>query len=457
MRQVKMPLPQIGVLHDRSCRNPYEFEMNVPTAETESPMPLQPGRPSVAIIGGGPAGLMATETLASNGIKVTVYERMPRVARKLLLAGRGGLNLTHSEPLETFLMRYRDAAPRLSSAIRSFPPDMLRAWSEALGQETFVGSSGRVFPRAMKTSPLLRAWLERLTNRGVTFKLSHRWVGWDNEKRLLFDTPNGEIPVEASSTVLALGGGSWPRLGSDASWVTPLEGEGISVSPLAASNAGVIVRWSEIFATRFAGSPLKRIALTIGNETARGEALITTAGLEGGAVYALASPIRDALHANGEAALALDLRPDETTEALLQKLLAKQRGKQSFASYLRKTLNLDPAAVGLLQEAAHAEGLQLSALSPDAIAARIKSIPVRVTGLASMERAISTAGGVAFDELDDAFMLRKRPGTFVAGEMLDWDAPTGGYLLQASFATGRAAALGVLAYLAQNAKTEQRD
>lgn len=400
---------------------------------------------------------MAAETLASNGIKVTVYERMPRVARKLLLAGRGGLNLTHSEPLETFLTRYRDAAPRLSSAIRSFPPDMLRAWSEALGQETFVGSSGRVFPRAMKTSPLLRAWLERLTNLGVTFKLSHRWRGWDNEKRLLFDTPDGEIAVEASSTVLALGGGSWPRLGSDASWVAPLEGEGISVSPLAASNAGVIVRWSEIFATRFAGSPLKRIAFTLGSETARGEALITTAGLEGGAVYALASPIRNALHANGEAVLVLDLRPDETTEALLQKLLAKQRGKQSFATYLRKTLNLDPAAVGLLQEAAHAEGLHLSALSPDAIAARIKSIPVRITGLASMNRAISTAGGVAFDELDDAFMLRKRPGTFVAGEMLDWDAPTGGYLLQASFATGRAAALGALAYLAQSANTEQRD
>ncbi len=397
---------------------------------------------------------MAAETLASNGVEITVYERMPRVARKLLLAGRGGLNLTHSEPLETFLTRYRDGAPRLSSAIRSFPPDMLRAWSEELGQETFVGSSGRVFPRAMKTSPLLRAWLERLTSLGVIFKPSHRWLGWDNEKRLLFDTPNGEIAVEASSTVLALGGGSWPRLGSDASWVAPLQREGISISPLAASNAGVIVGWSEIFATRFAGSPLKRIALTLGNETVRGEALITTAGLEGGAVYALASPIRSALQSKGEAALALDLRPDETAEALLQKLLAKQRGKQSFATYLRKTLNLDPAAVGLLQEAAHAEGLQLSALSPDAIAARIKSIPVRIIGLASMDRAISTAGGVAFDEVDDAFMLRKRPGTFVAGEMLDWDAPTGGYLLQASFATGRAAALGALAYLAQHANKQ---
>ena len=400
---------------------------------------------------------MAAETLASNGVKVTLYERMPRVARKLLLAGRGGLNLTHSEPLETFLTRYRDAAPRLSAAIRSFPPDMLRAWSEGLGQETFVGSSGRVFPRAMKTSPLLRAWLARLTNLGVTFRLSHRWLGWDGQQRLLFDTPEGQITVEESNTVLALGGGSWPRLGSDASWVTPLEGEGIAVSPLAASNCGVLVGWSEIFAARFAGAPLKRIALTISGETARGEALITRTGLEGGAVYALASPIRHALHAKGEASLVLDLRPDETAEALLQKLLAKQRGKQSFATYLRKTLNLDPAAVGLLQEAAHAAGLQLSALSPDAMAARIKSIPIGATGLASMERAISTAGGVAFDEVDDAFMLRKRPGTFVAGEMLDWDAPTGGYLLQASFATGRAAALGVLAYLAQNANTDQRD
>lgn len=450
-----MSFPRIDVLQERSCPSPHEFEMNVPSAEIPSPVPLQPCRQSVAIIGGGAAGLIAAETLASNGVEVTVYERMPRVARKLLLAGRGGLNLTHSEPLETFLTRYRGAAPQLSSAIRAFPPAMLRAWSEGLGQETFVGSSGRVFPRTMKTSPILRAWLERLTSLGVTFKLSHRWLGWDNEKRLLFETPDGMITVEASSTVLALGGGSWPRLGSDASWVAPLEGEGISVSPLAASNAGVIVRWSEIFATRFAGSPLKRVALTLGNETIRGEALITTAGLEGGAIYALASPIRDTLRSKGEAALALDLRPDETTEALLQKLLAKQRGKQSFATYLRKTLNLDPAAVGLLQEAAHAEGLQLSTLSPDAIAARIKSVSIRITGFASMERAISTAGGVAFDEVDDAFMLRKRPATFVAGEMLDWDAPTGGYLLQASFATGRAAALGVLTYLAQPANTDK--
>ena len=403
---------------------------------------------TIPVVGGGPAGLMAAETLARGGARVTLYERMPRLARKLLLAGRGGLNLTHSEPLETFLTRYRDAAPRLRAAIEAFPPDALRAWCEDLGQETFVGTSGRVFPRAMKTSPLLRAWLKRLGRLGVEMHLRHRWLGWDGEGRLVFETDDGRCAVEACSAVLALGGASWPRLGSDGSWVAPMAGAGIEVVPLEAANCAVRVSWSEVFRTRFAGQPLKRIALTLGAETVRGEAMISRDGLEGGAVYALCAPIRKELAAQGTAELRVDLRPDASEEELAARL-AKPRGKQSLATYLRKALSLDGAAVGLLQEAAYAKGAPLSVLETGALTRLIKAVPVRVTGLASIERAISTAGGVSLDAIDETFMLRARPGTFVAGEMLDWEAPTGGYLLQACFATGRAAAEGALAYQAR--------
>lgn len=405
-----------------------------------------------AVIGGGPAGLMAAETLASGGVSVALYERMPRVARKLLLAGRGGLNLTHSEPLPAFLSRYHADGPQFLSAIEAFPPAALRAWCEALGQETFVGSSGRVFPRAMKTSPLLRAWLRRLEGLGVEVRLGHLWRGWDAEGRLMFDTPEGQVAVAASCTVLALGGASWPRLGADGSWTAPLERDGVRIAPLAPSNCGVHVSWSEMFASRFAGTPLKRIALTIGQETARGEALITADGLEGGVLYALSAPIRKALAASGSADLLLDLRPDQTLDELTQRL-GKPRGKQSLATWLRKSLRLDAAAVGLLQEAAHKAEAPLAGMSAEALASLIKAVTIPVTGLASIERAISTAGGVRLDELDETFMLRARPGTFMAGEMLDWDAPTGGYLLQGCFATGRAAALGAQAYVAQR----QRD
>lgn len=390
---------------------------------------------------------MAAETLAEAGLRVVVYDRMPRVGRKLLLAGRGGLNLTHSEPMERFMPRYRDAAPRLSEAVAAFPPEKLRAWCEALGQETFVGSSGRVFPRAMKTSPLLRAWLARLAGLGVEIKTQHRWVGWDGS-RLKFDTPEGSIRVEPLCAVLALGGASWPRLGSDGSWVPVLRESGIAVAPLTPANCGVRVAWSEIFRTRFAGTPLKRIALRLGDEVARGEAMMTADGLEGGAVYALSAPIREALQNHGAVTITVDLRPDVSADEIAGKL-AKPRAKQSLATYLRKALSLDPVAIGLLQEQAHAQGAPLAALAPDALARAVKALPVTATGLAPIDRAISTAGGVTFDDLDGAFMLRARPGTFVAGEMLDWEAPTGGYLLQACFATGRAAAKGALAYLAE--------
>jgi uncharacterized flavoprotein (TIGR03862 family) len=400
-----------------------------------------------AVVGAGPAGLMAAETLAAAGIPVTVYERMPRAARKLLLAGRGGLNLTHSEPLAAFLGRYREAAPHLASAIEAFPPAALRAWAEGLGQETFVGSSGRVFPRTMKTSPLLRAWLARLAGLGVTFAFRHSWTGWDAAGGLRFDTAEGERAVAPLCTVLALGGASWPHLGSDGSWATPLAEDGIRVAPLVPANAGVRITWSEVFRTRFQGAPLKRVALTVAAETARGEAMITAQGLEGGAVYALSAPIRHALAAGALVRILIDLRPDASEDELAARL-ATPRGKQSLATFLRKTLSLDPAAIGLLQEAAHADGPPLGARTPQDIARLVKAVPVTATDVSPIARAISTAGGVMFDAVDAGLMLRTRPGTFVAGEMLDWEAPTGGYLLQACFATGRAAALGALAYLA---------
>lgn len=406
----------------------------------------------IAIIGAGPAGLFAAETLATAGLPVTVYERMPRVARKLLLAGRGGLNLTHSEPLERFLARYRPVAPQLRAAITAFPPDALRAWCEGLGQETFVGTSGRVFPRAMKTSPLLRAWLERLARLGVEIETGHRWIGSDG-RTLTFETPQGAVAVTPRATILAAGGASWPRLGSDGEWMAALAREGIAVAPLAPSNCGVEIAWSEIVRTRFAGQPLKRIAVSAGGETVRGEAMITGHGLEGGAIYAASAPIREQIAAHGAAAIRIDLRPDET-EAAIAARLQRPRGKQSLATYLRKALSLDPQAVALLQEAAFAAGTPLAALAPDALAAAVKVVPLTATGLAPLARAISTAGGVRFDEVDDTLMLRRRPGVFVAGEMLDWDAPTGGYLLQACFATGRAAALGVVVYVAAEAASQ---
>ena len=403
-------------------------------------------KPDVTVIGAGPAGLMAAEVLANGGASVTVYDAMLSAGRKLLMAGRGGLNLTHSEPLPQFMARYGDAAARLSSAIDAFPPDALRAWSEGLGQPTFIGSSGRVFPQAFKASPLLRAWLRRLDSNGVRLALRHRWTGWDDDGRLLFATPQGQVTVKAAATVLALGGASWPRLGSDGHWVELLTQRGVSIAPLRPANCGFMVAWSEKFSERFAGQPLKNVELRFGANTVRSEAMISRNGIEGGAIYALASVLRDEIVRTGQATLRLALRPDLDQQRLLERL-TKPRGKQSFATYLRKAVGLAPVAIGLLYESAMAAKNDLPRLPPADLAARINDVQIGLTGTTGLDRAISTAGGVALDELDDAFMLRRLPGVFAAGEMLDWEAPTGGYLLQASFATGAAAGRGALAFL----------
>ena len=332
--------------------------------------------------------------------------------------------------------------PQLVPAIKAFPPDSLRDWSEALGQPTFVGSSGRVFPKAIKASPLLRAWLRRLDSMGVQFALRHRWTGWDERGGLLFQTPDGQRVVEAHATVLALGGASWPRLGSDGAWVETLAAKGVTISPLRPANSGFTVAWSDIFRDRFEGQPLKGVALSFGRHTARGEAIITRTGIEGGAVYALSAELREAVLRSGQATLQIALRPDLEISDLIARLSAP-KGKQSLSNFLRKAAHLSPVAIGLLQEAAKASGASLSLLSPADLARLINAVPVTLTGIAPIARAISTAGGISFDELDADFMLRRLPGVFAAGEMLDWEAPTGGYLLQASFATGVAAGRGV--------------
>ena len=397
----------------------------------------------VIVIGGGPAGLMAADVVSAAGLAVTVYERMPSVGRKLLLAGRGGLNLTHSEPIEPFLGRYGAARASLEGPIRAYPPDALRAFAEALGEPTFVGSSGRVFPRAMKASPLLRAWLARLARQGVVIRTRRRLIGLDGPGRVMLADPDGAIEVaEAAAVVLALGGGSWPRLGSDGSWVDLVRGLGVAVRPLTSANVGAEIAWSEHFRTHFQGQPLKRIAVSAGRDWVRGEAVVTAGGLEGGVIYALTPQLRDEIQSRGRARITIDLRPDLDTASLAAKL-AGARGKQSLSSWLRKAARLSPAAIGLLRE-----GLIAAMPSePGQLAQAIKATAVEVTALAGLARAISSAGGVALDQVREDMMLEAAPGVFVAGEMLDWEAPTGGYLLQGCFATGYAAGCGVLGYL----------
>ena len=404
-------------------------------------------RRSVAIVGGGPAGLMAAEVLSANPTcDVTIYDAMPSVGRKFLMAGRGGLNLTHSEPLDRFVTRYRERAETLRPLLHVWSPEDVRQWCEGLGQETFVGSSGRVFPKIMKASGLLRAWLRRLADAGVQLKTRHRWIGWDDDGGLTFDTAEGRVSIAADAAVLALGGASWPRLGADGSWLPMLAEQGIDVAPWQPANAGFVVDWSDVFRKRFEGHPLKSIAIGIGDETARGEAMMTAAGIEGGAVYAISAALRDAVAAHGTATAMLDLKPD-VDEQTLASQLDQPRGKQSMATFLRKKVRLSPVAIGLLQEVAHGAGRPLGGLSPKEFAKAIKGVPLSISGVSSIDRAISSAGGVRFDAIDHRFMLTEKPGVFVAGEMLDWEAPTGGYLLQACLATGVAAGRGVSDWL----------
>jgi uncharacterized flavoprotein (TIGR03862 family) len=397
--------------------------------------------PSIAIIGAGPAGLIAAEHCAKAGHNVTIYDRMPNVARKFLMAGRGGLNLTHSEDFDAFLSRYRGAADFLLPHITAFTPSDLRAWCEALGEATFVGSSGRVFPKTLKASPLLRAWLKRLSSLPITFQLRHSWQGWDEEDQLVFQNADGkQIHIKASATLLALGGASWPRLGADGSWVSLLAGRGIAISPLRPANSGFNVTWTQHLRDKFEGQPLKTIAVTFGDTTIQGEMVITKDGIEGGVVYALSSRLRDAIAEAGSATLHIDLRKDISHENLLARLNSGQ-GSASLSTFLKKAGGLSPLAIALVHEASIAHNLPID--TPAQLAAIIKSLPVTLTAPFGLDRAISTAGGIALDEVNEHLMLKKIPGVFVAGEMLDWEAPTGGYLLQACFSTGIAAAKGI--------------
>ena len=391
----------------------------------------------VAVVGAGPAGLFAAERCARSGLSVAIFDKMPSPARKFLIAGRGGLNLTHSEPLAAFLPRYGDAAPFMAEALARFSPDDLQAWARDLGEETFVGSSGRVFPKSFKASPLLRAWLRRLEALHVALHTRHSLIGLGPDGRLRFATPEGERDVKARAILLALGGASWPRLGSAGDWVSLLTRMGVAVAPFAPANAGWLIGWSP-FVQNHAGTPLKRIALSFGGETVRGDAMLTRAGLEGGPVYALGARLRGGL-ARGESEARLDLRPDLATDALARKLARARKGA-SLAKRLTQA-GLSPAMQAVLREAGPLpdDGARL--------AAAIKAVPLRVRGLAGLDRAISSAGGIPRDAVDDALMLRAVPGVFVAGEMLDWEAPTGGYLLQGCFATAARAAAGIVARL----------
>jgi uncharacterized flavoprotein (TIGR03862 family) len=394
----------------------------------------------IAIIGAGPAGLIAAETLGAAGKRVVVYERMPSAGRKLLMAGRGGLNLTHSEPIERFAARYGAARVRIEPMLAAFAPRDLIAWAESLGQETFVGSSGRVFPKAMKASPLLRAWLARLTAQGVTIRTRMRWLGWDERGGLLFQRDDGEREaITAEATVLGLGGASWPKLGSDGGWVSALATRGVKIAPLKPANVGFEIAWSDVFRERFAGEPLKGAAFRFGDVTAQGEAIITAYGIEGGAIYALSAPLRDAIAEDGSATLHIDLKPTLSAAQIGAKLVQGRSG-DTISSALRKALGLSPVAINLLREA---NGAPLSN-DPTQLAAFIKAVPLRLASARGLDRAISTAGGVSWDAVDESLQLRAMPGTYVAGEMLDWEAPTGGYLLQGCFASGVWAARAIL-------------
>ena len=390
------------------------------------------------VIGAGPAGLMAADVLARGGASVDVYDAMPSAGRKFLMAGKGGLNITHTEPAGPFRGRYDDRAGTLTPFIDEFTPDDIRAWSHSLGIETFVGTSGRVFPREMKSAPLLRAWLRALRAQGVRLHMRHRWQGWANDGALLFQTPSGTVNVGADAIIFALGGASWPQLGSDGAWTKTLSDKGIGIAALKPANCGFDVGWSEHLRAKFAGAPVKPVAIN----GRQGEFIVTETGVEGGLIYSVSAAMREEIAAKGVAILRADLRP-EKSERYLSEALSRPRGRASFATYLRKATGLEGVKAALVRELVS----ETDRANPQALAAAIKSLPIPLRAARPIAEAISSAGGVRFTELDNDLMVRALPGVFVAGEMLDWEAPTGGYLLTACLATGRGAGRGALAWL----------
>jgi uncharacterized flavoprotein (TIGR03862 family) len=401
----------------------------------------------IGIVGGGPAGLMAAEVLSGRGHAVTVLEAMPTIGRKFLLAGKSGLNLTHSEPYPRFVTRFGAANERLRVALDAFTPEDLRAWALGLGTETFVGTSGRVFPTVMKASPLLRAWRARLGEQGVDIRTRHRWRGFA-PGGLLVERVEGEATMPFDAVLLALGGASWPRLGSDAVWVETLADKGLDIAPFRPANCGFDVGWSSFFVEKFAGAPVKGVLGQSAAGTVPGEFVVSKTGVEGSLIYAHAAALRDALEETGMATLVIDLAPGRTVERLAGDL-ARQGGKASFSSRLRKGAGLEGVKAALLRECF----ADISAMTPAALAVAIKALPIRLVRPRPIAEAISSAGGIRFDAIDAAYMLKALPGVFVAGEMLDWEAPTGGYLLTACFATGRAAACGIDSWLSNQPKT----
>ncbi len=401
----------------------------------------------VAIIGAGPAGLMAAEVLSRAGFKVDIYDAMPSAGRKFLMAGKGGMNITHAEPFEAFLSRYGERRAELEPMLNEFSPDALRAWVKDLGIDTFVGSSGRVFPTEMKAAPLLRAWLHRLRISGVQFHMRHRWQGWTPDGKLLFATQCGEQRIHAQTVILALGGGSWPQLGSSGVWPAWLAARGIEVMPLQPANCGFEVSWSAYFRNQFAGQPIKAVGMHFESEQYRclsrqGELMVTEYGLEGGLIYAMSAPLRNRITEDGSALIYLDLLPDRELSLVVARL-SVPRGKHSLSNFLRKRLNIDGVKVALLREVLSSGDMN----NPRLLAAALKALPIKLTATRPIAEAISSAGGVSFAELDQHLMLRKLPGVFCCGEMLDWEAPTGGYLLTACFATGLRAGLGARDWL----------
>ena len=408
-------------------------------------------RNAVVIIGGGPAGLMAADVISRAGVVVDVYDAMPSVGRKFLLAGIGGLNLTHSEPTAQFNARYGEHASSIAPLLAEFDAAAVREWANELGIETFVGSSGRVFPRAMKAAPLLRSWLRRLRANGVQFHVRHRWSGWRADGALRFNAPQGEFFVGANTVVLALGGGSWARLGSDAAWVSPLQRRGIAIAPLRPANCGFNVEWSEFFKRGFAGQPLKSIALSFVDNNGktvsrRGECVVTEHGIEGSLIYAVSAPLRDRIDAEGTATIAIDLTPDRSLQRLTE-ALTRPRGSRSLSKHLHSSAGIEGVKARLLHEVLRPAEFNDSKL----LAAAIKALPLQLIATRPLEEAISSAGGVCFEALDGELMLRNLPGYFCAGEMLDWEAPTGGYLLTACLASGRRAGYGALARIRSKA------